>query len=131
MLTTMRFHGRSRDAVAERYGAALVSHRDEPPAGVTWIPIEHGDESMVWLKASRALVPGDRLMGDGRGGLRMCPASWLAYLSDTGIDDLRVGLQALLDLPVKLVLVSHGEPVLRNGHAAVAAALAQYASAAT
>lgn len=63
-------------------------------------------------------------MGDGRGGVGMCPASWLGYLSDTGIEDLRAGLRALLNLPVELVLVSHGEPVLRDGHAAVAAALA-------
>jgi len=34
VLTTTRFHGRSRAAVAERYGAALVSHRAEPLAGV-------------------------------------------------------------------------------------------------
>jgi len=52
------------------------------------------------------------------------PRVVLGYLSDTGIEDLRAGLRALLNLPVELVLVSHGEPVLRDGHAAVAAALA-------
>ena len=38
-------------------------------------------------------------------------------------DDLRTVLEPLLDLPVELVLVSHGEPVLRDGCAAVARAL--------
>ena len=124
VLTTMRFHGRSRAEVADRYGAQLVTHTAVPPAGVARIPIEHGDESMVWLEAPRALVPGDRLIGDASGGVRMCPESWLGYLPrPAGHDSLREGLRPLLDLPVELVLVSHGEPVLRDGSAAIRAAL--------
>jgi hypothetical protein len=123
VVTTMRFHSRSRDAVAERYGASLISHDGEHPEGVERVPIEHGDETMVWLPGPRALVPGDRLIGDGAGGLRMCPESWLGYLP-TGVAELREGLRPLLDLPVELVLASHGEPVLGDGRAAIAAALA-------
>ena len=124
VLTTMRFHGRSRAEVAERYGATLVSHRDEPPEGVRRIPVERADESMVWLEAAGALVPGDRLLGDGAGGLRMCPESWLGYLPDPpALDVLREALRPLLELPVERVLVSHGEPVLRDGRAALRAAL--------
>jgi hypothetical protein len=126
VLTTMRFHGRSRAEVAERYGAPLISHDEPPPAGIERIPIEGGDESMVWIEALRALVPGDRLIGDGGRppALRMCPASWLGYLpGPPGLDDLRDGLRPLLELPVELVLVSHGEPVLRDGAAAIRAAL--------
>jgi hypothetical protein len=122
VLTTMRFHSRSRAAVAERYDGTLVSVRDDPPEGVERIAIEGGDETMVWLPAPRALVPGDRLLGTG-GGLRMCPESWLRYLP-TGLEELRAGLRPLLELPVDLVLASHGEPVLRDGRAAIAAALA-------
>jgi hypothetical protein len=122
VLTTMRFHSRSRDAVVERYGGTLIS-RHEELEGVERIPIEHGDETMVWLPLPRALVAGDRLLGDGRGGLRMCPESWLRY-RPTGLAELREGLRPLLDLPVELVLVSHGAPVLRDGRAAIAAALA-------
>ena len=33
---------------------------------------------------------------------------------------LREALRPLLDLPVELVLASHGEPVLADGHAALA-----------
>ena len=125
VLTTMRFHSRSRDVVAKRYGATLVSHCEPPPSGTTRIPIEGGDESMVWIAAPAALVPGDRLIGDGAGGVRMCPESWLRYLpGPPGVDELREGMRPLLELPIERVLVSHGEPVLRDGAAAVRAAIA-------
>ena len=79
---------------------------------------------MLWLPGPRALVPGDRLLGDDAGGVRLCPDSWLRYLpSGMRRDDLRTALEPLLDLPVELVLVSHGEPVLRDGSAAIARAL--------
>jgi glyoxylase-like metal-dependent hydrolase (beta-lactamase superfamily II) len=81
-------------------------------------------ETMLWLPGPRALVPGDRLLGDDRGGLRMCPSGWLRYLQP-GLteDELREALRPLLDLPIELVLVSHGEPVLEDGRAAVERAL--------
>ena len=127
VLTTMRFHGRSRAEVADRYGAELRTHTAAPPAGVRRVPIEGMDESMVYLDAPRALIPGDRLLGDGEGGLRLCPTSWLRYLRTppTPPDEaaLRAALAPLLELPVELVLVSHGDPVTRDGAAAVRAAL--------
>ena len=93
VLTTMRFHGRSRAEVAERYGAQLRTHTAEPPAGVRRIPIEGMDETMVYLEAPRALVPGDRLITDGDGTLRACPASWLRYLpGPPGPEALRAAL---------------------------------------
>jgi hypothetical protein len=77
---------------------------------------------MVWLPGARALIPGDRLIGDGRGGLRMCPDSWMRYLP---LDQagLAAALRPLLDLPVEAVVVSHGEPVLENGREEIAAAI--------
>jgi hypothetical protein len=124
VLTTLRFHSRSRDAAAARYDGALVSWRDEPPAGVARVPIEGADEAMVWLEAPRALVPGDRLLGNGRGGLRMCPESWLRYIEPPiGLDGLRQALAPLLELPIEVVLPSHGEPVLADAAMAVARAM--------
>ena len=38
-------------------------------------------------------------------------------------DDLRASLRPLLDLPVELVLVSHGRPLLSDGREALAAVL--------
>jgi hypothetical protein len=124
VLTTMRFHARSRDAVAERYGAELSRHREPPPAGVRRIPIEGADESMVWLEEPRALVPGDRLLGDDAGGLRICPESWLRYLPEPpSADELRGALRPLLELPVEMVLASHWDPVLRDGREAIRRAI--------
>jgi hypothetical protein len=78
---------------------------------------------MFWLAEHRALVPGDRLVSFG-GGLRPCPDSWLGYLKNglTG-QELREELRKLLELPIELVLISHGEPVLERGRDALAAAL--------
>ena len=118
VLTTMRFHGRSRAAVAERYGAELRTHTAAPPAGVRRVPIEGMDESMVYLEAPRALVPGDRLLGADAGGLELCPESWLGYIDRAAPPDhaaLRAALAPLLELDIELVLTSHGEPVLRDG----------------
>ena len=124
VLTTIGFHSRSRDAVEARYGAAAESGSDALLPGVVAIPIPDAGETMFWLPEHRALVPGDRLLGDGEGGLRLCPPSWLRYLrNDMTIDRLREELRPLLDLPVELVLVSHGEPVLADGSTAIARAL--------
>ncbi|MGH3030635.1 MAG: hypothetical protein ACRDNE_07690, partial [Gaiellaceae bacterium] len=123
-LTTIAFHRRSRDELVERYGASTSRARRSLPAGVRTIPIRRAGEVMVWLEEHRALVPGDRILGDGRGGLRLCPESWLRYLaSGMKLPELRDALLPLLELPVEMVLVSHGEPVLAEGRAALARAL--------
>jgi hypothetical protein len=119
LVVTIPFHRRSREAVTERYGAT-----ETVPAGVESIPIEGADEAMVWLPGPRALVPGDRVLGDDTGGLRLCPQSWLAYLQN-GMTRAQLAeeLRPLLDLPIELVLVSHGEPVLADGRDALARAI--------
>jgi hypothetical protein len=124
VLTTIRFHGRSRDAVLERYGGTSVRFDEPMPAGVEALPFLRFDETMYWLPAPRALVPGDRLVGDGAGSLRLCPESWLGYIPMCGtLEDLRVSLQPLLELPVEHVLTSHWEPVIGGGHDALERAL--------
>lgn len=124
ILTTLGFHRRSRDRLAERYGASTSRARRSLPRGVLTLPVRGAGETMVWLPEHAALVPGDRLLGDDRGGLRLCPPSWLRYLpSGMTVERLRDALRPLLDLPVELVLVSHGRPVLGDGRAALAAAL--------
>jgi hypothetical protein len=117
VLTTVRWHSRSREDVLARYAAA-------PAQRVETIAIERADETMVWIPEHRALVPGDRLIGDCRGGVRICPESWLRYIGNgITLDELRERLRPLLDLPVELVLVSHGEPVLAGGRVAIQRAL--------
>ena len=52
--------------------------------------------------------------------LRLCPERWLGKQTH---DDLRAGLRPVLELPLERVLVSHGEPVVEDGRAALAAVL--------
>ena len=61
------------------------------------------------------------LLGGEDVGLRLCPPSWLP--AGKTHDELRESLRPLLELPVEMVLVSHGEPVLVDGHTALAEAL--------
>lgn len=120
---TIPFHRRSDEEVARRYGASPAAAA--PAEGIEAIEIRRGGETMVWLPESRALVPGDRLLGDGRGGLRICPDSWLGYLENglTGRELRDTLREQLLGLPTELVLVSHGEPVLERGGDAIEQAL--------
>ena len=124
VLTTLGSHRRSRDEVVARYDASTSRARKNLPTQVIPIPLRGAGETMFWLPEVRTLVPGDRLLGDGEGGVRVCPDSWLRYLK--GIDGarLRVLLAPLLDLPVERVLTSHGAPVLSRGREALQRALA-------
>lgn len=124
VFTTIGFHRRSRDEVLDRFGASHVRRKADLPQGVETVKIPRAGETMVWLPLLRALIPGDRLLGDGAGGLRLCPPSWLRYLRP-GLtqDELREALRPLLDRPVEIVLVSHGDPVLDDGHPALERAL--------
>lgn len=124
ILTTLGFHRRSKEELAARYDASTSRARRTLPAGVETVQIKGAGETMVWLAEPRALVPGDRLLGADGGGLRLSPESWLRYLpSGMRTRQLREALRPLLDLPVEKVLVSHGEPVLRGGHEAIARAI--------
>ena len=125
VLTTIGWHRRSRDEAVERYDASTSRARKSLPSQVVPILLRSAGETMFWLPQVGALVPGDRLLGDGDGGIRVCPDSWLRYLKGR-IDgaQLRVLLAPLLDLPVERILTSHGEPVLARGHDALRRALA-------
>jgi glyoxylase-like metal-dependent hydrolase (beta-lactamase superfamily II) len=114
---------RGRAAIERRAGAVTDVYRpgDLLPGGVEALPTARATEVVFWIPAHRALVPGDVLLGDGEGGVRMCPESWLpAGRSRT---ELAASLAPLLELPVERVLVSHGDPVLSGGREALAAAL--------
>ena len=96
---------------------------DPLPAGVQALPTARASEVVYWLPAHRAVVSGDVLLGSADGGVRLCPQSWLPV--GKTLDQLADSLSPLLELPVSRVLVSHGEPVLRNGGAALERALAR------
>jgi hypothetical protein len=120
VVTTIEWHGRSRNAFVERYATTELT-----PAHVRLLPFPSLGETIVWLPPERTLVPGDRIIGAGGGNLRLCPESWLRYLpGKPTLADMREMLGPLLDLPVERVLVSHGEPVLSGGADALANAFA-------
>jgi glyoxylase-like metal-dependent hydrolase (beta-lactamase superfamily II) len=151
VLVTVFWHARSTAALVERYGAEVwapgrgrsavarragtVTHpfrsQDPLPGGIRAFATARAAEVVYWLPEHAALVPGDVLLGEGaKGGgtrkagprgLRMCPESWLPEGKTHA--QLAESLRPLLDLPVERVLVSHGEPVLEDAPAALAAAL--------
>ncbi len=124
ILTTIKWHRRSRDQLARRYAATTSRARPALPAGVESLPIRGAGETMFWIPAAGALVTGDRIMGAAGGGLRLCPESWLRYLSsEMTLAGLAARLRPLLDLEIESVLISHGAPVLTGGRAALADAL--------
>ncbi len=114
---------RGERAIARRAGAVTDPFRpDDPlPGAVVALPTARANEVVYWLPGERTLVPGDVLLGDGSGGLRLCPRSWLP--ERTSLADLASSLRPALELPVERVLVSHGEPVLADARAALGAAL--------
>ena len=138
VLVTVFWHTRSAARMVERYGAEVhavsggrsaVERRagvvhdayrsaSTLPGGIVALPTARRSEVVFWLPQHRALVTGDVILGADDGRVRLCPASWLP----SGIDQerLRESLLPLLDLPVERVLVSHGEPVLHDAHAALA-----------
>ena len=142
VLVSVHWHTRSARAIVKRYGARLwapsrpraaVARRagkvsnpfgagDELPGRVEAFATARSSEVAFWLPEHRALVPGDVLLGDGHGGIRLCPASWLPQ--GVGQAKLRDSLRPLLDLPVERVLLSHGTPVLADAWRALARALA-------
>jgi glyoxylase-like metal-dependent hydrolase (beta-lactamase superfamily II) len=140
ILLTIFWHARSARELAERYGAdvwassrirAAVERRagrvrrfspgDALPGEIQAIATAKRNDTIFFVRRHRALVAGDVILGSEGGGLRLCPASWLP--AGVGLEELRVSLLPLLELPVERVLVSHGAPVLGDGANALRALL--------
>jgi len=141
VLVTVFWHTRSADVLAQRHRARVLApaagkaaaRRRAPtvepfragealPGAVEAIATARANEVVYWIPAHRTVVPGDVLLGAKGGGLRLCPAGWLP--ASRTLDDLSASLRPLLELPVARVLVSHGEPVLRNGRTVLERVLA-------
>jgi glyoxylase-like metal-dependent hydrolase (beta-lactamase superfamily II) len=81
-------------------------------------------EALFFLEPHKALVTGDLLVGRN-GGIEL-PVTWFPKDEQQWVrDELKPDLRNRLGkLPIELVLVSHGDPVLEDGAAALAKALA-------
>jgi glyoxylase-like metal-dependent hydrolase (beta-lactamase superfamily II) len=142
ILLTGYWHARSAQTIFDRYPGARVwvpesaadearervaftdtfTSGDSLPGGVESKKTDYTTEVLLWIPSQRALAAGDVLLGTPVGGVRVCPDSWLAEgVSPAALRDQLRAL--LLDLPIELVLLGHGEPVRENAHAALAAAL--------
>jgi hypothetical protein len=123
ILTTIRWHRRDREKLAERYRAQTRQPWNAVPRGVVPYSLRGAGERLYWLPGAAALVAGDRLLGAADGRLRVCPESWLRR-ERTDRRGVATLLRGLLELPIELVVPSHGEPVTRGGGAALARAIA-------
>ena len=123
VLLTAAWHRRSADTVADRYGAGIWRRGETLPDGIDAELFAAGDweENVFVVRAHAALVLGDLLEGDGAGGLRMPPKWWPA--DEPRTEEVRRELLRLLSRQIELVLVSHGDPVLADGNAALERAL--------
>lgn len=150
VLVSNEFHGRSADAVRERYGpspgcsvwvpaaardrvAGRATDTFEAGAKLPGGAVPHFIEGLVepevafFLPHWRALVVADALLGDGAGRVRLPPLSW----ATPGVDGerryrerFRASVRSLLDTAPEVLLTSHGEPVLSGARGAIAAAVA-------
>ena len=132
VLLTAPWHERSAAEVSNRYGATVWAHEDgrdrlsvtarsgDLPAGVeVFVPAGMSEGQVAFfIRPHGTLVVAEFFMGiDGGLSIRPSPS-----LSDRKAFD--ESLRRLLDLPIVHVVVSHGEPVLRDGRAKIEEALA-------
>ena len=127
VLLTVHWHERSVAAVLDRYHATLwrPEEKGDLPAGVQAEVVQGSDwvEALFYLEPQRALVAGDLLIGSD-GDIEL-PVHWFPkgeqeWAESTLKPELR---ERLSTLPIELVVVSHGEPVLSEGRAALDRAL--------
>jgi len=126
IVLTCPFHRRDAQTLAKRLGAVLhVPPPDEGdsepvegkvfragdrlPVGVEAFPGMEPNDLVLWVESCRALVAGDTLIDRGN-GLEF-PTDW----ADKGVppEQILEALRPLLELPVELVLPTHGAPTDR------------------
>ena len=135
VLITCRWHVRSSAELVERLAATVHGPVEDLEVGVKALRYELGqdlpgdvepqtggydDEATLWLREHAALVAGDVFLGGGR-GFHVQPDSWLT--DGMTHDELRARLRPLLELPVEMLLPTHGDPILESAHAVLEAAL--------
>ena len=126
IVLTCPWHVRDARSLAERLGAPLhVPPPDEGdpnpveghvfragdrlPVGVEAFPGMEPNDLVLWIESRRALVTGDTLIDRGDG--LVFPADW----ANKGVppEQILESLRPLLELPVELVLPTHGAPTHR------------------
>ena len=136
VILTCHWHRRSAGELVDALGAVvhapaaaasdvglpvvLFQVGDDLPGDVEPQPGGYPDECTLWIRPHAALVIGDAFLG-GERGFRVQPDSWLGEgLSHEG---LRERLRPLLELPVELLLPTHGVPIAEEAHGTLERAL--------
>jgi hypothetical protein len=113
VVLTAEWHGRDAATLG-----APVSGDDLPP-DVTAQPAFFPGERTLWIPRHNALVVGDSLPDGGA-----MPDAWLeSEWAKATRDEYNAKLRPLLDLPVELLLPTHGDPVMEDAHGALERAL--------
>jgi Metallo-beta-lactamase superfamily len=135
---TCDWHDRSAPELVQRLGSRihapaggdgkLEAELFEPgaalPAEIDSYGATHPGEVALWIGELNALVLGDALIT--KDGELIIPPTWLPE-NDT-VAAVQKRLAPLLELPVELVLTTHGEPVRENGGEALRKALVESSS---
>jgi glyoxylase-like metal-dependent hydrolase (beta-lactamase superfamily II) len=93
----------------DRSGAHLYAAGDRLPVGIEGLPGNEPSDVVLWIESHRAVVAGDTLVDFGP-GLEI-PVEWLP--EGVTRDQVAAGLRPLLELPVEVVLATHGGAVDR------------------
>jgi glyoxylase-like metal-dependent hydrolase (beta-lactamase superfamily II) len=125
IVLTCAWHERDARSLAERLDAAvfvpqpeegdpiegrqLFSAGERLPVGVEAFPGKEPNDLVLWVESRQALVAGDTLIDRGP-GLEV-PFSWLS--EGMTAEQILEALRPLLELPVELVLATHGGPADR------------------
>ncbi len=93
----------------DRLAAQIFTMGDRLPVGVEAYPGMEPNDLVLWIESRQALVAGDTLIDRGRGF--EFPSDW----ANKGVppDEILETLRPLLELPVELVLPTHGAPTDR------------------
>jgi hypothetical protein len=141
VLITIFWHARSAREVVRRYDGAtvwaheparaLVAERtpvtdafrlgDALPGGTVAHDGGRDGEVLYWLPGHKALVAGDALLGAGPRAARVCPTHWIG--DGRTRDDVRRALRPLLELPLELLLLTHGDAIADDARGALERAL--------
>jgi hypothetical protein len=141
ILITIPYHTRSAEPLSERYGARIYGHAavakrlrkatvepigGELPGGARAFPIgkPRRHEMPIHLPSHKALAFGDSIVTTPDGDLRMwhfdrVDAARTRWYRERFVPTL----EPLRALDLERILVTHGEPVLSDGSAALDAAL--------
>jgi hypothetical protein len=113
VVLTAEWHGRD----AKKLG--LPIRGDDLPPEVTAQPAFFPGERTLWIPGQYALVVGDSLPNG-----QAMPDEWLnSEWAKATRDEYKAKLRPLLDLPVELLLATHGDPVTEDAGAALRRAI--------